>query len=69
MTRKQVLGVAVVVLSTTMFGVLLTATIPVWATIALIRPSTTNSVTNLVMSRMTREMTKMMFRSQRKAAA
>ena len=64
MNRKQAIGVAVIIASTALFGMLLTASIPLWLSVALIYPPATNRITNTVMKRMSREMAKFMFRGR-----
>lgn len=62
MTRKQAMGIAIIVLTTLVVSVLAVAIMPVWLTALMIKPRVGNGASDYVMKRMTREMTKMMFR-------
>lgn len=64
MNRKQISAVSVIVLATTLVGIILTATMPIWLTAVLVMPSKRrNDLTDKMQYRIAREMTKFMFRS------
>lgn len=64
MNRKQISAISVIVLATTLVGIILTATMPIWLTAILVMPSKRrNDLTDKMQYRIAREMTKFMFRS------
>jgi len=66
MTRKQIGAIAFIVLLTTVTGALFTATMPIWLPALFLLPqSVRDGLMDKFQTRMVREMTKFMFRSQR----
>ena len=64
MNRKQISAIALIVLATTLTGIALTATMPIWLTAILVMPAKSRTdLTDKFQYRMAREMTKFMFRS------
>lgn len=65
MNRKQILAIAVIVLTTTFIGILLTATLPIWLTAVMVMPDEKRrDITDTLQTKMAREMMKFMFRSK-----
>lgn len=66
MNRKQIGAIAFIVLLTTITGAFFTATMPLWLPALFLLPQSMRSeLMDKFQTRMAREMTKFMFRSQR----
>lgn len=62
MTRKQIISVAVVILSTFMLATLLVATMPFWLSASLVMPELIEPLKDYIVKGFMREASKMMFR-------
>lgn len=69
MNRRKVGAIAIIVLATTIIGIITVALMPIWLLALMIYPKMGDRVSDYISKRVMREVTKMMFGSRPNPAA